>query len=320
MHLAELSPNLKNFIQEHQALVNNYQLYPLAQDASTRKYYRLNTAKQNFIIMDSSLDLKSLAAFIKVTSFLENHKFSVPHIFTQDLDNGFLLIEDLGDNSLNKILTHNPNKSTELYFLAIDNLIQIAQIKANITLPQHNETILLDGMKQFAEFYLNLKLAQKDFMLLCQNLLAQLNYKESYISLRDFHADNLMYLPDRKNFQKIGLLDYQDASLGFLSYDLLSLIQDARRYVTPKLQEKLLGYFLDHMPHINQEKFMLEYHILSFQRNSRIIGLFNKFHKIDHNPAYLKYLDNVMRYLQNNLEHSPLKEMKNFLKKSNGFL
>ena len=122
-----------------------------------------------------------------------------------------------------------------------------------------------------------------------------------------------MYLADRNHFQKIGLLDYQDACLGFLSYDILSLIQDARRYVDQDLQEKLLGYFLDNMPHIDQEKFMLEYHILSFQRNSRIIGLFNKFHKIDGNPAYLKYLDNVMRYLQNNLEQSPLKEMKDFL-------
>lgn len=141
----------------------------------------------------------------------------------------------------------------------------------------------------------------------------QLNYKHNYVCLRDYHADNLIYLSDRTSYKQIGLLDYQDACSGFLSYDLLSLLQDARKYISPQLQEKYLQYFLDNMPDINQTEFLKEYEILSFQRNARIIGLFHKLNKKDKNSSYLKYLDNVSKYFIHNLDSKYLTELSQIL-------
>ena len=137
---------------------------------------------------------------------------------------------------------------------------------------------MVNSLGDFQKYYL--ESSDSKFIELTTELLDGLDYDDQHLSLRDFHADNLMILPARKGFNKIGVLDYQDASLGFLAYDLVSLLQDARRYIEEDKQEKYLEYFLANMVDIDRKKFLKEYWILGFQRNARIIGLFNKFAKV----------------------------------------
>ena len=299
---------IENFLQESN--LKDYNITPLKQDASQRKYFRLTKEKESFILMDCLPNFESVNPFIKVSEFLLIEEFSVPKIYFQDNKNGFLILEDFGNNSLNNYLTKYPHKNIALYKLALDNLIKLSKIKVPNDFPKHDQKTLIAGTEMFQQYFLPNN--DHEFTDLCQNLFKQLDYNSQHISLRDFHADNLMYLDNRSNYQKIGLLDYQDSSQGFLAYDLISLIQDARRFIPVNLQNEFLKYFLTNIPHIDKEKFMKEYQILSFQRNSRIIGLFNKFHKEDNNPDYLKYLDNVFKYFKINLESKFLKDIKEY--------
>ncbi len=273
-------------------------IFFLKQDASKRKYARVSKDNHNYVLMDCAEDFDALISFIKITDLLKKNNFSVPKILYQDLKNfPYLLIEDFGDNSFNQYLEHQQKKQDKIYFLAIDNLIKLSSIPAPTSLPKHSKKLLLGGIALFNKYNIDKKYK------ISKEILAGLDFKEQkYICLRDFHADNLFFLKNRTSYKQIGLIDYQDASIGFLSYDLLSLLQDARRYIASKDEQKYLAYFYQHMQktsnNFNQEEFKKEYHILSKQRNSRIIGLFNKFAKIDGKTEYLSYLKNVFRYFE----------------------
>lgn len=285
----------------------SYNVIPLKHDASKRRYFRLIKNNQNFILMDAPPEFESVLDFINVTNFLASHDFSVPEIYHKDIINGFLILEDFGNNIVNNYLDKHSEEESKIYFLAIDNLVKLTHIIPPANLPKHDKEILLSGVTQFQEFYL--ESSNQELISACSEIFDQLNYKHNHVCLRDYHADNLVYLDDRKTHKQIGLLDYQDACSGFVSYDLLSLLQDARKYISPQLQEKYLQYFLDKMPNLNQEEFLKEYEILAFQRNARIIGLFNKLNKQDKNPLYLPYLDNVSKYFTQNLKSSHLTEL-----------
>ena len=222
-----------------------------------------------------------------------------------------LILEDFGINSVNNYLEKHPKEIDKIYKLALNNLVKLNQINSIENLPIHSKEELMQGMKIFNQYFLNIN--DNLFEQLCDNLFEQLNYQKRYLSLRDFHADNLLYLANRKDYKQIGLLDYQDISYGFISYDLLSLIQDARRFIPFSLQEKLLDYFLKELNYQDTSYFLKEYDILSLQRNCRIIGLFNKFYIENNNNNYLKYLNNIFKYLKKNLESKSLIEIKNYL-------
>lgn len=292
---------------------NKYSLSKLKQDASLRQYYRISTEQHSYILMDSSRDQKALLDFVKITNLLQKHELSVPTIILADPENNFLVLEDFGTVSFNDYLKQQPNDTDKLYYLALDNINEVVKIKiTDLDLKNHNKTELLDGVKLFSKYYL--KETPDILTNMFAQLLAKLDDNLRYLALRDFHADNLMILKNRADLYKIGLLDYQDASKSFLSYDLISLIQDARRQVKLLDQKKYLSYFIDKAKIKNLSKFYQEYEILSFQRNARILGLFTKFaHKGSAN--YNKYISNVREYLEQNLQSKELVEINSYLKK-----
>lgn len=300
---------IKLFIAKYN--LEKYQLNALIQDASYRRYFRLNNDKKSFILMDCPPNFDSILPFIKATNFLSKYIFSVPKIYYQNIEKGLLILEDFGSDSFNNYLNKTPQETNFLYKLALENLIKLNKIKSQETFPIHNQEELISGIKLFNKYFLNSN--NDEFIRLCSKLFQQLNYQDQYLSLRDFHADNLLYLKNRDNYQKIGLLDYQDISYGFISYDLLSLIQDARKFISFELQQELLNYFLEKIAYKDKAYFLKEYEILSLQRNCRIIGLFNKFAIENNNNNYLKYLDNLFKYLNINLQSNFLKEIKDYL-------
>lgn len=305
-----------NFLKTYK--LTNYHITPLKHDASMRRYDRLTKDNHSIVLMDAPPEFESIKDFIDVTNFLSKHGFSTPKIYHYDISQGFLVLEDFGNDIINIYLNNYPERTDFIYFLAIDNLIKLANISPPNHFPKHDKNILMSGIEQFQTFYLESQ--DKELTLECSNLFSQLDYTKNYICLRDYHADNLIYLQERQSYKKIGLLDYQDACSGFLSYDLLSLLQDARKYISPQLQEKYLQYFLDNIPNLNQEEFLKEYDILSFQRNARIIGLFHKLNKKDQNSSYLKYLDNVLQYFVNNLQSKYLAKISKILVNKQKFI
>jgi aminoglycoside/choline kinase family phosphotransferase len=291
--------------------LSQYDLLALKQDASHRKYFRLVNDNKSLILMDCPPSSDSVIPFITATKFLSKHNFSVPNIYYQNVKQGLLILEDFGDNSFNNYLQKHPKKTDIIYKLALDNLIKLSQQKSTEDFPIHSKDELIRGIKTFNKYFLNIN--NNKFEELSNKLFTQLNYQEKHLSFRDFHADNLIYLTNRNDYMQIGLLDYQDISHGFISYDLLSLIQDARRFIPLRLQKELLNYFLKNLKYQDKSYFLKEYSILSFQRNCRIIGLFNKFYIDNNNSSYLKYLDNIFKNLKNNLENEYLREVRDYL-------
>jgi len=292
---------------------NKYCLSKLKQDASLRQYYRISTEQHSYILMDSSRDQKALLDFVKITNLLQKHELSAPTIILADPEHNFLVLEDFGTVSFNDYLKQQPNDTDKLYYLALDNINEVVKIKiTDLDLKNHNKTELLDGVKLFSKYYL--KETPDILTNMFAQLLAKLDDNHRYLALRDFHADNLMILKHRADLYKIGLLDYQDASKSFLSYDLISLIQDARRQVKLVDQKKYLSYFIDKARIKNLSKFYQEYEILSFQRNARILGLFTKFTR-EGSTNYNKYISNVREYLEQNLQSKELVEINSYLKK-----
>jgi aminoglycoside/choline kinase family phosphotransferase len=136
------------------------------------------------------------------------------------------------------------------------------------------------------------------------------------VVLRDYHADNLMVLKTRKNHQSVGLLDFQDALIGSKAYDLVSLLEDARRDVNEELRKKMIDYYLE-KSHVEKEQFILDYKILSLQRNIKILGIFARLVLRDNKKQYLDLMPRVLELVKiRAFSNDPIFfEMGNFLRK-----
>ena len=124
----------------------------------------------------------------------------------------------------------------------------------------------------------------------------------------DFHADNLLWLPEREGLHKVGVLDFQDAVVGNAAYDYVSLLEDARRDVSKDVVAKIL--------HGKNAEFMKDYFILGAQRNCKIVGYFHRLNKRDNKPGYLKFLPRVWAHLRGDLEHPALSPLKEWFRKN----
>jgi aminoglycoside/choline kinase family phosphotransferase len=156
----------------------------------------------------------------------------------------------------------------------------------------------------------------QDFKFLWFQLFDLISKENQVLVLRDYHADNLMVVKDRNNFAAVGLLDFQDAVIGSKAYDLVSLLEDARRDVNENNRHKLLEYYLNQSS-INKASFLQDYEILSLQRNIKIIGIFARLSIRDKKDVYLNMIPRVVGFIENrlNFDNEIFSEMKILLKK-----
>ncbi|HLD76503.1 MAG TPA: phosphotransferase, partial [Rickettsiales bacterium] len=182
----------------------------------------------------------------------------------------------------------------------------------------YNHDLLFKEVMLFVDWYLiyekkiDLNLARRqEFKRLWFDLFDLLNREDQTLVLRDFHADNLMLLKNNN----VGLLDFQDAVIGSKAYDLVSLLEDARRDLAPNLASKMLQYFLQNSS-IDQEKFLHDYEILSLQRNIKILGIFSRLARRDGKEFYLKLLPRVRDYVITRIstDSEVLQKISQFLK------
>lgn len=289
----------------------------ITSDASNRKYTRLFKKQNTSILMDSDPTTnESIENFIYFTNQLRKQKFSAPKIYGQDICNGLLLLEDLGSDSFANILKSKPHLENHIYQEAINQLIEIRKNKIPHLTRKYDLKILLQEAVLFSEWYLSPLRASYESSHLLKILRVSLQEtlkQDTTLVLRDYHAENLMWLPDRRNNRRVGLLDYQDALAGNPAYDIASLLKDARREVPKKLQEELIKYFLK-KTNLDHAVFSRDYSILSAQRNLKIIGIFSRLSIRDNKSGYLDLIPRVWKNLQDDLKHPSLNELSEFIK------
>jgi len=286
----------------------------VAGDASNRKYERLQKDNITTILMDASPDLgEDIQPFMTITTELRKWGFSAPSLVAHDNIHGFLLLEDLGDDLYAKVVSRDPDIENLLYKSAIDVLLDIHIQKPQAKIAPYNSEVILREAGLFNEWYLpdayKSDYAEEDYLRLVKDACSEVADDHSVLVLRDYHAENLLWLPEREGVQRVGLLDYQDALMGHAAYDLVSLLKDARRDVSAAIAEEMIEYYLS-ASDCNPETFKAAYAILGAQRNLKILGIFARLCVRDKKSNYLELMPRVWDHLMDDLQHPMLAELK----------
>ena len=276
----------------------DYKLSIASADASFRKYYRLQSAETTFLLMDASLEKDSLAPFLDVTERLLKVGVNAPKILEQNLKDGFLIIEDFGNTHYLNIL--NANNFKELYSKAIDVIITMQNADAK-GLPLYDKAFLHFEMDLMREWYLekNLKVtlneAQKNIIEKALDAISDivLSQPQDVFVHRDYHSRNIMLTRD----DKIGVIDYQDAMCGAVTYDLVSLLKDCYIAYEKEEIEKLALEFRDKKGlDASDDEFLKWFDFMGMQRHIKVLGIFSRLFLRDGKDGYLKDIPLTLKY------------------------
>lgn len=310
------------------------ELHPLAGDASFRRYIRLrqpgHKPDATAMLMDAPPGKEDVRPYMAVAEYLCRQGYSAPEILAGDAAKGLLLLEDLGDDSFTLVLKkagegEKAALEEELYASAIDVLAQWHDEGKNFSrpdalkLPVYGKTLLMQEIRLFSDWFLPqavgkdaaLKL-KAEYESIWERIFAAVPLDTHLWVHRDYHADNLMWLPAREGAQRVGLLDFQDGVYGDAAYDMVSLLEDARRDVAPPLARAMLERYLA-ATGVNRQRFLTAYAVLGAQRNCKIVGIFSRLAARDGKSSYLNYLPRVWSHLENDLSHPALAALKQWL-------
>lgn len=314
-------------------------------DASTRSYERLVLGDKHVILMNSPRrpdgppvrDGKpysaiahladNVAPFVAMANGLRQNGFSAPAIHHADLEQGLLILEDLGDEHV--VSGDPPAPIKERYETAVDALLALHEKKLpdKLAVAPHVEhhipaydidTFLIEAELLLDWFLPRLDAAIPDserdsFRALWRELLQPAIDAPPTWVLRDFHSPNLLWLPRRSEIARLGILDFQDALMGHPAYDLASLLQDARVDVSEQTELALLGRYVrgrrQTEPGFDPAEFIRIYVTLAAQRSSKILGIFARLDMRDAKPQYLRHMPRVWGYLQRSLGHPALESL-----------
>ena len=276
---------------------------PLAGDASSRRYWRVVHAGTDYVVMDvppeSGLDTQP---FLKVSHHLRSCGYSAPEIHAHNSASGFMLMEDLGDNLYAHLLRDAHDPELPVYEAAVDVLVDLTQQE----LPPLSEPYEGDEMTEKSAlaggWYAGKSEATHFIRENLKPLLVETECAPQTLVLRDYHSENLIWLPDRTGLKRVGLLDFQDAMIGPVGYDLISLLDDARRDVSPSIKVPLvnryargIGLDLETMLRLNA--------LLAVQRSLRILGVFARLSLFYSKPNYVNLIPRVWAQMACALEH-----------------
>ncbi|MCK0140133.1 phosphotransferase [Aliiroseovarius sp. F47248L] len=287
---------------------------PIAGDASARSYQRLThpVTNQTAILMDAPTDHNGTSApFLRVATYLKNADLSAPDILAYDLEAGFLLLEDLGDALFANVITKDGTLEQPLYEAAVQVICRLHD-HPNQDLSYYGPTQMAQATDlAFLHYqptpFKALSHGARQAIDQLDEHLSQIGEFNS-VSLRDFHAENLIWLPDRVGDARVGLLDFQDAVQTHPAYDLMSLIRDARRDVSPDLADHLISMFCQ-IKDYNEPSFRAEAALISAQRNLRILGIFARLSRVMMKPHYVDLIPRVWEHLQTDLAHPSLAKL-----------
>jgi N-acetylmuramate 1-kinase len=280
---------------------------PLAGDASVRRYERLEGGPRPAVLMDAPPGQIELAPFLRAGRWLRGLGLSAPAVIAADPETGLALLEDLGDDLLNRVLAAGGDEPS-LYVATVDLLVELQGATPPDGLPLYDEAKMLTEASLLVEWYAPPLAddAKSEYLALWREVLPAARVGEDAFVYVDYHADNLLWLPARKSLARIGLLDFQDARIGPPAYDLVSLLEDARRDVGQNLAGAMIEHYLTARPELDADAFRAAYAVLGAQRNAKILGLFTRLARRDGKPRYLDPLPRVLGYLRGDLRHPVL--------------
>lgn len=277
---------------------------PLAGDASFRRYFRVLDGERRAVLMDAPPPHEDPRPFVAVAEWLTGAGFSAPDILARDLEAGLLLLADFGDERLRETLDEAPAREEELYTLATDLLVALHRQPPMAGLKPHGLEEWLAELDLFPDWYapaVGIELDRESYRAAWHQVLAPVanDGLGPVTVLRDYHAENIMLVSGRTGFAHLGLLDFQDALAGHPAYDLASVLEDARRDVSPAIERAMLDRYRAEAG--QGEAFERAYWVLAAQRNTRILGVFCRLWKRDGKPGYRRFQPRMWGLLERDL-------------------
>lgn len=317
-------------------------------DASVRSYEKVSNSKETRILMNAPRQAdgpvlrdgkpysqlahlaEDVSAFVGVGNILASAGLSAPTLYAQDLDEGLLLLEDLGSET---IIDKERQPIEDRYILSAEMLAQFhtnnftKSTKLNdgsiYNVPNYNREAMLIEVELLLDWYAPhmkgtpLLQSEKDaFLKIWNDLIDVLDKSETALCLRDYHSPNIIWLPQHKGINKIGVIDFQDAVIGPAAYDVASLAQDARVDISLTLENALVKHYISIRKEVsaefNADAFKEYYAIMAAQRVTKILGIFIRLNMRDGKPAYLKHLPRCQEYILRSLNHPTLAAYKSW--------
>ncbi len=310
---------------------------PIKHDMSGRKYYRVELSSdfagsRTAILMEGVPDNHpdavaghKICDYVYIGEALRKAGLSVPEIYDYDVDKGYMLIEDFGDVSFSDKISKGENIEN-LYCLAVDILLKMGKSKelSSLNLKSYYDGHIHENKKFVMEFYVPLVKGED-----CSSALVN-EYKNIWNKIEgnfpscpmkfqhiDFFPGNLMYRENMEGLNRCGIIDFQGAQIAPYVYDIVNLLEDARRDVDENLKKEMKKRFCGNMNKCEKEEFEIWYIILSAQFHLRLIGQFIKIKNIKKNDSYMQYIPRVEAYIRKELQYSILKDMKYFFDELN---
>jgi len=328
---------------------------PLPGDASTRRYIRLHLGGRTALLMDQPQNVETATApaaatpdqrralgynalarlagadcgrFVATADYLRRCGLKAPEIYAADIPHGFLVIEDLGNDLYTDILQRDGDERG-LYEAAIDALVALhelpapAQLSPEKPLFAYDEAAMLAEIDLLTDWFFPLALGRTadaaetgHHRALWSTALKHLDGGPKVFVHRDYHAQNLLWRGSLSGLARVGIIDFQDAVSGSPAYDIVSLLEDARRDVSPDLGEAMTVHYLGRSRCGNsagdRDHFRASAAVLAAQRNVKIAGIFARLAKRDSKPRYLAHLPRVWGYLERDLRHEVLAPVKDW--------
>ncbi len=283
-------------------------IVPLAGDASARRYWRLGGA----VLMDHpGGSAAELRAFLNVAAHLRDLGLSAPEIYAADLSAGLIAMEDLGDAVFARVIDADASLERPLYEAALSVLARLREGATPAGLKRFSPAEMAQQAALVLDWYRLEPVSESQkmrFFAVLETVLMEAEVADQVMVLRDFHAENLIWLPERAGPARVGLLDFQDALAGPMVYDLVSLVQDARRDVPEALAEALCAQFAASAAR-SQDAVQRAMAAVGAQRHLRILGIFARLSRRDGKPRYVSLIRRVWRQLQSCLADPGLADL-----------
>ena len=302
--------------------------YPLPADASFRRYVRLVSAQGNAMLVDAPKPHESLDAYLRINRHLAGLGLRVPRIMAADEEAGLALIEDFGESTFTRLLQSGVDEPC-LYAQAA-NVLRVLHRQAaatDINRPRYDMDLLMGEAALFIDWFVPAARGhgvaadeRQAYLSAWRDVLAPLARKYETFVLRDYHVDNLMIVDGAEptgplDTRICGLLDFQDGVIGQRAYDLVSLVEDARRDVGPDVRAAVLDVYCTGLREDEKQSLFRDMRLLGAQRHAKVLGIFVRLWRRDGKPGYLRHLPRVQRLLCTALEDTCLRPVANCLKR-----
>jgi N-acetylmuramate 1-kinase len=293
-------------------------ILPLAGDASFRRYFRIVRGDKSAVLMDAPPPHEDPRPFIHVAEYLTGIGLAAPRILHRDLEQGLLLIEDFGGNRMREAVDADLSLEAGIYRGVVDVLIELHRHKPPAGLKHHGLDAWLDEVGLFPDWYcpaVGLEVDGNSFRQAWSDVLTPVDAAgQTVTELRDYHAENIMLIDGQPGLARFGLLDFQDALVGHPAYDLVSMLEDARRDVSPAVERAELDRYKAATG--QGDAFEAAYWALGAQRNTRILGVFCRLWKRDGKPHYTSFQTRMWGLLQRDLAQPGLEPIRRWFDKN----